>query len=137
MYNTFKIKMLMLENAYSQKDLAEKTGLSQQTISRILLTGRSSFRSIGKIAKAFNVSTSELIEREWREMLIDVKEVQKILNVKQSTAYKVIRDLNKELQEKGFLIINGKVEKNYLLERYRLVENEYKKEKILSRWNSN
>lgn len=66
-------------------------------------------------------------------MLIDVKEVQKILNVKQSTAYKVIRDLNKELQEKGFLIINGKVEKKYLLERYRLVESELKKEKILSR----
>lgn len=64
MYDTFKIKLLMLENAYSQKDLAEKTGLSQQTISRILLTGRSSFRSMGKIARAFNVSTSELIERK-------------------------------------------------------------------------
>ena len=35
-------------------------------------------------------------------------------------AYKAIRTLNSELKEKGFLTIQGKVNENYLRERYGL-----------------
>lgn len=50
--------------------------------------------------------------------LIGVEEVMEILNVSQSMAYKLIREVNRELGEKGYLTINAKVNKTYLLERF-------------------
>lgn len=52
--------------------------------------------------------------------LINVKEVQEILGVPESTAYGIIRELNKELVDKGSRTIRGKVEKTYLQKRYGL-----------------
>lgn len=58
-------------------------------------------------------------------MLINVEEVQKILRIPKSTAYEVIRKLNKELADKGFYTIRGKTVDHYLFERYALTkENE-------------
>lgn len=53
-------------------------------------------------------------------MLLDVREVMECLGISQSGAYNVIRDLNNELKERGFLTIRGKVEERYLYERFRL-----------------
>lgn len=53
-------------------------------------------------------------------MLLDVREVMECLGISQSGAYNVIRDLNNELKERGFLTIRGKVEERYLHERFRL-----------------
>ena len=50
--------------------------------------------------------------------LIGVKEVMEVLNVSQPMAYKLIREVNKELGEKGYLTITAKVNKTYLLERF-------------------
>ncbi|MCC0751311.1 hypothetical protein KGF47_11280 [Clostridioides sp. ZZV13-5731] len=47
-----------------------------------------------------------------------VKEVAEILEVAESTAYKIMRDLNKELQKKGYWTFAGKVPKTYLEERF-------------------
>lgn len=52
--------------------------------------------------------------------LIDVREVQDILRVAESTAYSVIKRLNEELESKGYLTLRGKVEKKYLMQRYGL-----------------
>lgn len=56
--------------------------------------------------------------------LLDVREVMECLGISQSGAYNVIRDLNKELRENGFLTIRGKVEERYLYERFRLSDGE-------------
>ncbi|BDE77267.1 DeoR family transcriptional regulator [Clostridioides difficile] len=47
-----------------------------------------------------------------------VKEVAELLEVAESTAYRIMRDLNKELQKKGYYTFAGKVPKTYLEERF-------------------
>lgn len=42
-------------------------------------------------------------------MLLDVREVMERLRVSQSGAYKIVRELNQELEKEGFLTIRGKV----------------------------
>jgi len=56
--------------------------------------------------------------------LIDVEQVQQELGIPQSSAYKIIRDLNKELAEQGYYTIRGKVEKSYLLKRFGIPDEE-------------
>lgn len=47
----------------------------------------------------------------------DVNDVGKMLGVGKSKAYQVIRKLNKELENNGYLIVAGKIPKKYFLER--------------------
>lgn len=56
---------------------------------------------------------------------IHADEVAATLGVSKPYAYEVVRELNKELQEKGFLTISGKVSRRYFEERiYGLQANE-------------
>lgn len=59
-------------------------------------------------------------------MLLNVKQVMEILQCKQSHAYNAIRELNKELEEKGKRTRRGLVLDTYLFERYGLDEEECK-----------
>lgn len=52
--------------------------------------------------------------------LIDVHGVRDIIGCSIQEGYKTIRILNRELQEKGFLTIQGKVNESYLRERFKL-----------------
>lgn len=45
------------------------------------------------------------------------EDVMQILGVKQSKAYNIIKKLNDELKEKGFLTVAGRVPRKYFLER--------------------
>ncbi|MDU5526431.1 MAG: hypothetical protein E6053_03030 [Finegoldia magna] len=53
-------------------------------------------------------------------MLLNVTQVRELLSVPQSTAYKIIRDLNAELKDQGYIVLRGRVEEKYLKERFRL-----------------
>ena len=44
-------------------------------------------------------------------------EVSELLNCGKSTAYKIMRQLNNELKEKGFITISGRLNKQYFMER--------------------
>ena len=55
-------------------------------------------------------------------MLIGVEAVMELCHAPRSTAYVIIKELNRELQKKGFLVRPGRVEKKYLLERYNIHE---------------
>ncbi len=46
-----------------------------------------------------------------------VEDVAKELGISKSYAYKIVQKLNKELKEQGFIIIAGRVNKQYFLER--------------------
>lgn len=46
------------------------------------------------------------------------KDLQEILGVSESLAYKYIRIMNDELQKKGFLTVRGKVPCAYVQERF-------------------
>lgn len=48
----------------------------------------------------------------------NVKDVEKILEVKKAKAYNVIRDLNSELEEKGFLTVAGRIPRTYFDKRF-------------------
>lgn len=47
----------------------------------------------------------------------DVDQVAQTLKVSKPKAYKVIRQLNDELKEKGYLTVAGKISKKYFHER--------------------
>lgn len=51
--------------------------------------------------------------------MLDKDEVREIMGgCSDQMAYRVIRELNSELREKGIATVQGKVSKKYLLERY-------------------
>lgn len=50
--------------------------------------------------------------------MLDAKDVQNILKVSQAKSYEIIRVLNSELKEKGFFVLQGKVNKKYFEERF-------------------
>lgn len=47
-------------------------------------------------------------------------EVSQELGVSKSSAYKIIRELNEELMAKGYMVVTGKVIREYLDERFHL-----------------
>lgn len=49
---------------------------------------------------------------------ISVEEVKAVLGVSNSKAYHIIRDLNAELSEKGFMVVPGRVSRQYFNERF-------------------
>lgn len=54
--------------------------------------------------------------------LVKVDEVKELLNVKEGKAYQIMKRLNKELEEKGFITIKGRVPIDYLKERFNLCD---------------
>lgn len=52
--------------------------------------------------------------------LMNVQQVMKLLDVPQTTAYKIIRELNAELKANGYRVIRGKTVDWYLNERFGL-----------------
>lgn len=50
--------------------------------------------------------------------MIGAEEVAKALNTSKGYAYKVIRKLNVEMEEKGMLVVKGKVGADNFAERY-------------------
>lgn len=51
---------------------------------------------------------------------MDVNDVVTLMGVSKTSAYNIIKVLNQELQEKGYLVVAGKVPKEYLVKRYYL-----------------
>lgn len=55
----------------------------------------------------------------------NVRDVMGSLGISKSMAYKVIRDLNKELKQKGFYTISGRVSADYFKEKFNLTSDDY------------
>lgn len=51
------------------------------------------------------------------KLYLNVHDVMALLDVSQSKAYQIIKDLNNEMAAKGYLTVNGKVNRRYLMER--------------------
>ena len=50
------------------------------------------------------------------KLFLDSKEVARLLDVSQQQAYKIIREMNKALGEKGFVTLRGRINKQYFME---------------------
>ena len=61
-------------------------------------------------------------------MYLTAEEVAEILGVSKAYAYKVIRNLNDELEIKGYVVISGKVSTKYFREKFYGFEIELQKE---------
>lgn len=55
-----------------------------------------------------------------RPNFVTVEEAMNLLGVCQSKAYRIIQNLNKELEEKGYITVRGKVSRKYFEERVAL-----------------
>ena len=73
-----------------------------------------------------NIDTGERDER-MENQFMRVDEVAKELGISRSYAYKLIRQLNQELKERGFLTIAGRINRDYLKERLYTAESGVKK----------
>ncbi len=51
------------------------------------------------------------------EPFMRVEEVAQELKISESHAYRIMRQLNKELREKGMITISGRVSRQYFMER--------------------
>ena len=72
------------------------------------------------------IGAAERAQEERRQKVerqfIGAKEVAGILGVSESKAYGIIRELNKELKERGFITVTGKVSRTFFSERLYKVE---------------
>ena len=73
-----------------------------------------------------NIDTGERDERMANQFM-RADEVAKELGISRSYAYKLIRQLNQELKERGFLTIAGRINRDYLKERLYTAESGVKK----------
>lgn len=51
------------------------------------------------------------------EKFLEVGDVMQILGISRSAAYKLMRQINSELEKKGYIVIRGKVSRKYFGER--------------------
>lgn len=70
-----------------------------------------------------------------QEAFIDVQEVCQVLKVGKTKAYAVIRSCNKELEEKGFLVMRGKCPRKYFGQKIYGYEDYYNPAEDLERIN--
>ena len=59
----------------------------------------------GKVVKGMN------------EKFLEVGDVMRSLGISRSAAYKLMRQINSELEKKGYIVIRGKVSRKYFEER--------------------
>lgn len=57
-------------------------------------------------------------EQEITSPYYNCKDLQQMLQVCESQAYKIIKSLNQELKNKGYFTIRGKLPKKYVHERF-------------------
>ena len=62
------------------------------------------------------------IEMNTTNTFIKVAEIQEILDISESKAYRIVRTLNKELESKGYMVIPGRVSRHYFNERFYGIE---------------
>lgn len=61
-------------------------------------------------------------------LFMSVDEVAEELEVSQSFAYKIMRELNAELKKKGYLTVSGKVSRKFFMEKLCYGESDSEKE---------
>lgn len=58
------------------------------------------------------------------KMFMQAEDIMAIMGIARSTAHKLIRELNAELKERGYVTIQGKVATKYFFERFGLISAE-------------
>ena len=81
--------------------------------------GRPARKAPGQNGKSFPSTVREFERNDFMDnRLIHASEVAEELGVSVPYAYKIVRQLNEELQKKGYLTVSGKVSRKYFHERF-------------------
>lgn len=59
-----------------------------------------------------------LKEAIMKRLYYTAKDIQELLGVSKSKSYKIIRELNSELSQKGYIVVSGKIPRKFLEEKY-------------------
>lgn len=60
---------------------------------------------------------NEKVVKGMNEKFLEVGDVMQILGISRSASYKLMRQINSELEKKGYIVIRGKVSRKYFEER--------------------
>lgn len=66
------------------------------------------------------------------QIFISVKEICKTLSISESKAYSIVRKLNKELSDKGYMVLPARVSRKYFEERFYGVDQKEKEDTYAS-----
>ena len=55
-------------------------------------------------------------------MFIKADEIRRLLGISRSKVYQIIRVLNAELKSQGYMVLNGKVNRNYFMKKFMIPE---------------
>ena len=69
----------------------------------------------------FNPTLTEVLIMQ-NKLFLKAADICELLEVKQTSAYEIIGNLNKELEEQGYLTLRGKVPTKYFVKRFYGVE---------------
>lgn len=61
---------------------------------------------------------------KFTKVFLEPAEIASIVGVSMPTAYRIIKELNTELQQKGYVVQTGKVNKKYFEERFGVILDE-------------
>lgn len=59
-----RIELTLAEKGWTKADLAERSGISRQSVSTITRRGTASPRNVGRIARALGVAPADIIRKE-------------------------------------------------------------------------
>ena len=62
--------------------------------------------------------TFTTVATENADMFVRADEVSKTLDISRAYAYRIIKQLNSELSQKGYLVIDGRTSRKYFNERF-------------------
>lgn len=65
-----------------------------------------------------NIKKGGVILKQKDKLFITATELSEALGISQGHSYKIIRKLNKELEEQGYIVIAGKLPKAYFEKRW-------------------
>ena len=54
----------------------------------------------------------------YENTLLTVDQIKELLQISKPSAYRIIQTLNKELKQKGFIVLQGRISKKYFYERF-------------------
>lgn len=74
-------------------------------------------------SNTINQSTKRKVRKIMEKMFLRVSDVEEILGVSESYAYKLIRKLNKEMQDLGFQTIQGRIDTKFFYEHFYQTQN--------------
>lgn len=78
----------------------------------------------GTKPKSYNKLQNYQKRRSIMKQMLTVEDVMNICQVKESKAYKLMKQINSEMEKEGYIVIRGRVNSKYLMKKLGIVSEE-------------